>query len=121
MDTKLRLGQIWKHNRKGTLYTIKALANLGPILRGEPEDPKFPPMVVYQDEAGNVWSRKIRDWKERFTLVNEGIPEPNVIKFDTTSKENRVIVVFSDGHIEEYDRDDRRFHEMQFKVGEIEI
>lgn len=121
MDQRLRLGQRWVHNSKGTVYTIKALANLGPLIRGEPSDPKFPPMVVYQDDKGDMWSRNLWDWRQKFSFVDHGIPEPNVIHFDTKSKENRVVVVFSDGHTEEYDRDDKRFREMQFKVGDTDV
>ncbi len=120
MNPRLRIGQRWQHH-SGRIYTIKALANLGPMLRGEVQDPKFPPMVVYEDEKGDLWSRRLGDWREKFSFVDHGIPEPNVIHFDTRSKENRVIVIFSDGHTEEYDRDDKRFREMRFKTGDVSV
>ncbi len=47
--------QIYQHH-SGRLYEILHLTN-----KAHPS-PKFLPMVVYKDENGEVWSRKIQDF-----------------------------------------------------------
>ena len=122
-DKKLRINQQWRHIKTGNLYTVKALANLSPLLKGEPCDPKFPPTVVYQDSQGSTWSRKIIDWLPKFEYVSEGIPEPKVqqvymgVDVGGVIDEHRIGVWFSDGHLEVYDKDDLRFHRLMLKQG----
>ncbi len=122
-DKKLRINQVWRHLKKGNLYTVKALANLSPLLKGEPCDPKFPPTVIYQDSNGSTWSREILIWLKKFEYVSEGIPEPKVqqviigVDFGRGTDQTAVAVRFSDGHLEVYDRDDVRFQNLMFKAG----
>ena len=49
-------GSRWVH-KNGNVYTVLMLTNT------ESDDHfRYPPMVVYRGENGNVWSRKASDW-----------------------------------------------------------
>ena len=53
-DTVPPVGSKWRHYN-GTQYTVLHIAN-------EPDDERYPRMVIYQGPNGKVWARKADDW-----------------------------------------------------------
>lgn len=47
-------------HKKGRLYTVEQLANLGAVREG------FKPSVVYRDQDGQLWTRPIDEFRHRF-------------------------------------------------------
>jgi hypothetical protein len=50
----------WKHHN-GNHYTVLHIAN-------EPDEERYPCMIVYQGTNGKVWARKATDWHRSMTL-----------------------------------------------------
>jgi hypothetical protein len=48
-------GSTWEHRGSGNFYTVLHIAN-------EPDDERYPRMIVYQGTDGRVWARRADDW-----------------------------------------------------------
>lgn len=57
----IEAGDVFKHIRKGTLYTVLAVAN-----RDAHNEKKFPVTVVYRDGQGRVFARSIHIFDMKF-------------------------------------------------------
>lgn len=53
----------WRHER-GNIYVIVCVTNLATT-----DLERFPPTVVYRCTRGEMWSRPISQWYEKFTAV----------------------------------------------------
>lgn len=56
-------GSRWQHYN-GAKYTVLTCTN-------EPNDERYPTMIVYQGDNGKIWSRRVDDWHRSMTLLNE--------------------------------------------------
>lgn len=57
------LGQEYKHEN-GNIYVVLHVTNTAS------SNPNYVPQVVYQGRNGNVWSRPLSEWNEKFILVS---------------------------------------------------
>ncbi|ESQ85441.1 hypothetical protein AEAC466_04560 [Asticcacaulis sp. AC466] len=58
-------GQVYRHH-SGRVYTVLYLANASVI------SDRFPITVVYIGANGNVWSRPLAQFLEKFELLHDG-------------------------------------------------
>lgn len=59
-----KIGQWYKHNSTGAIYTVECIANLNADSDREDE---YPITVVYKSIDTTVWSRPIEKWEGKFT------------------------------------------------------
>ncbi len=60
-EDRICLDTVYLH-KKGKLYTVEQLANIG-ATRGS-----FKPSVVYRDAEGQLWTRSITEFRQRFAF-----------------------------------------------------
>lgn len=61
---EVKVGKLFKHYKKGTIYKLLLIANLESSDQG-----KFPTTAVYEDtESGLVWSRPLEEFIKNFIL-----------------------------------------------------
>lgn len=56
-------GSTWRHYN-GNLYRVIHIAN-------EPDDDRYPKMVIYQGVNGRIWARRADDWHRSMILLEQ--------------------------------------------------
>lgn len=59
--TTPELGSVWIHTN-GTVYTVLNVANINAT-----DIVRYPVLIVYADQRGQVWARPMADWHRSMT------------------------------------------------------
>jgi hypothetical protein len=60
----LKKYSVWVHKKSNKQYMLICITNIGAT------NPEFISQVVYEDDGGNVWSRPLSEWREKFIRLS---------------------------------------------------